>query len=130
VSRYQLWRRRIAPVADVRALDADVFIGSDVIARFHKAALPGSAIGATKFEASLPAEDADVHIDVDLGARHVRVARRIHIVEGSTVTIPLADALGSESGNKSRSLSIGSSAPWTAPVRSRSPLADSGLRAS
>ncbi len=125
MSRYQVWRRRLAPVAfgialafiardacnkeqrthatvvidlgastaDVRALDADVMIGQDVIAHFHKQALVGGRIGETKFEASLPAEDADVHIDVDLGTRHVAVARRIHIVEGSTVTIPLGDAL-------------------------------------
>ena len=126
MSRYQLWRRRLAPLAfglaialiarsactknqrthatvildlgaaahgDARVLDADVYIGPDVIATFHKAALPGSGLGVTKFEASLPADDAEVHIDVELGARHVQVARRIHIVEGSTVTIPLADEL-------------------------------------
>jgi hypothetical protein len=121
VSRYQVWRRRLAPVAfgiaiavlardsctktqrthatvvldlgsgarDARALDADVLIGDDVLATYHKAALPGSGLGATKFEASIPAEDADVRIDIDLGTRHVKVARRIHIVEGSTVTVPL-----------------------------------------
>jgi len=121
VSRYHVWRRRLAPVAfgiaiavlardsctkaqrthatvvidlgagarDARALDADVLIGDDVLATYHKAALPGSGLGATKFEASIPAEDADVRIDIDLGTRHVKVARRIHIVEGSTVTVPL-----------------------------------------
>ena len=121
MSRYQVWRRRLAPVAfgiaiavlardsctkaqrthatvvidlgagarDARALDADVLIGDDVLATYHKAALPGSGLGATKFEASIPAEDADVRIDIDLGTRHVKVARRIHIVEGSTVTVPL-----------------------------------------
>ena len=121
MSRYHVWRRRLAPVAfgiaiavlardsctkaqrthatvvidlgagarDARALDADVLIGDDVLATYHKAALPGSGLGATKFEASIPAEDADVRIDIDLGTRHVKVARRIHIVEGSTVTVPL-----------------------------------------
>ena len=66
-----------------------MLIGDDVLATYHKAALPGSGLGATKFEASIPAEDADVRIDIDLGTRHVKVARRIHIVEGSTVTVPL-----------------------------------------
>ena len=125
MSRYQKWRRRLAPVAfgiaiaalarescnkehrthatvvidlggaalDARALDAEVRIDDAVIATFHKQALSGSRLGEAKFEASLPAEDAELRIDVDLGARHVRVARRIHIVEGSTATVPLGDEL-------------------------------------
>jgi hypothetical protein len=127
VSRYQVWRRRLAPVAfavamaliardactkehrthatvvldmgsgaearDVRAVDAQVMIGSDVVATFHRQALDGSSLGVAKFEAALPAEDAELQIDVDLGARHVKVARQIHIVEGSTATVPLADAI-------------------------------------
>ena len=134
MSRYQLWRRRLAPIAfalaigliardacnkeqrthatvvldlgaaahgEARAIDAEVLIGPDVIATFHRAALAGYGLGVTKFEASLPAADADVHVDIELGTRHVKVARRIHIVEGSTVTIPLTAALTEASGSGS-----------------------------
>jgi hypothetical protein len=86
-----------AAAADARALDAEVVISGVVVATFHRSALPNSALEGAKFEAALPADDADVQIDVDLGARHVKVVRRIHIVEGSTVTIPLGDALGAGS---------------------------------
>lgn len=124
VSRYQLWRRRLAPVgfalaiallareacnkehrthatvvldfgsaaADVRAVDAEVFVDGASVARFHRAAV-GGAIGDAKFEAALPGDDAEMKLDIELGARHVAAIRKLHLVEGSTLTVPLADAL-------------------------------------
>jgi hypothetical protein len=125
VSRYDLFRRRIAPVAfllaigllarnscekdhrthttveiqlgearsRVRAVDADVMTGGETIARFHRAALPGTMIGPCRFELALPADDGELRIDVDLGAEHRRLTRPLHAVEGATMFVPIEGEL-------------------------------------
>jgi hypothetical protein len=121
VTRYDLFRRRIAPIAfglaiagmawqschkhqqthatfvldlgaaaaDVRAVDAELWIDGGEVAQFHRNALDGHAIGAVRFEAVLPASDGELRIDVDLRAGHRHVVRSVHAVDGGTVTVPL-----------------------------------------
>ena len=125
MSRYDLFRRRIAPVAlllaigliardscqkdhrthatfvlelgaaapDVRALDAEVWIAGERFSAFHREALPGGAIGPTRFEAALPADDGELRIDVAMTARDRHLVRHFHADEGSTVMVPLAGEL-------------------------------------
>ena len=122
MSRYDLFRRRIAPIAfllaigliardscekerrthttvelelgdarpQVHAVDVEVEISGAVVARFHRAALPGAAIGPCRFELALPEDDGELKIDVDLGGAHRVVTRRFHAVEGSTMAVALA----------------------------------------
>ncbi len=121
MSRYDLFRRRIAPIAfflaigliardsceknhrthttveiqlgearpQVRAVDVDVVIGGETVARFHRAALPGAMIGPCRFELALPADDGELRLDVDLGAEHRRLTRAFHAIEGSTTSVPI-----------------------------------------
>lgn len=121
VSRYDLFRRRIAPVAfllaigliardscqkshrthtmvelqlgearpRVRAVDVDVVAGGETVARFYRAALPGTMIGPCQFELALPVDDGELRLDVDLGADHRRLTRAFHAVEGATVFVPI-----------------------------------------
>lgn len=122
MTRYEFFRKRIAPVAflivvgliaydtcnkqertkatfvldygaaeaDVKAVDAEIWMNNEQVTRFHREALEGMRIGVSKFEASLPDVDGEIRVDVDLGAKgHRELIRKIHIDEGATVTIPL-----------------------------------------
>jgi hypothetical protein len=123
VSRYDLFRRRIAPIAffiaialiardscekdkrthttvelelgadrsEVRAVDLEVFAGDERVAAFHRAALPGATIGPCRFELALAQDDAELRIDIDRGARHQTMTRRLHAIEGSTTLIAIPD---------------------------------------
>jgi len=123
VSRYDLFRRRIAPIAfflaialiardscekdkrthaivelsfgdakpSIRAVDVEVVMEHETVATFHRAALPDSTIGPCRFPLALPQEDGELRIDVDLGTTHHRLTRRVHVVEGSTVLVPIPD---------------------------------------
>jgi hypothetical protein len=123
VSRYDLFRRRIAPIAfalaivfmardacnrdertharivfdfgpasQARAFDAELVVNNEQIAVFHREALSTTQpITSADFDASLPAADGELRIDIDLGGRHVRTTRHFRAEDGSTVTVPLAD---------------------------------------
>jgi hypothetical protein len=122
VSRYDLFRKRIAPIAfflaialiakdscdkgkrthttvelqfaapaRVRAVEVEVFLGDVQFATFHRNALPGAPIGPCRFELSLPRDDGELRIDVDLGATHQRLTRRFHAIEGSTMSVAIPD---------------------------------------
>lgn len=123
MSRYDLFRRRIAPIAfflaialiardsceknkrthttvelelgadrdEIRAVDLEVFAGTERVAVSRRAALPGQAIGPVRFDLALADEDAELRIDIDRGARHQMLTRRIHALEGSTTLIAVPD---------------------------------------
>ena len=125
MSRYDLFRRRIAPIAfflaigliardscekshrihttvelqlgdarpRVQAVDVEAVTGDETVARFHRAALPGSLIGPCRFELALPADDGELRIDVDLGAEHRRLTRPFHAVDGATLFVPIEGEL-------------------------------------
>lgn len=79
-----------AAAADVRAVDAEIWMNNEQVTQFHRAALEGAHIGVTRFEASLPDVDGEIRLDVDLGPKgHRQLTRKIHIDEGATVTVPL-----------------------------------------
>jgi hypothetical protein len=125
VSKYDLFRRRIAPIAfiaaialiardscnkeqrnhatvvldfgaaepNVTAVDAELWVGGASFANFHRVALPGHRIGKTQFETAMPDPDGELRIDVDLGADHKHVVRRIHAEDGATVRVSLGPDL-------------------------------------
>jgi hypothetical protein len=121
VTKYDLFRKRIAPIAfgvaialiardscqkhqrttatfvldfgaaaaKVQAVEADLWMNGEEVSQFHRAAL-GGTIGPTKFIGSLPANDGELRIDIDLGGGdHRHTVRTFHVDEGATVTVPL-----------------------------------------
>ena len=122
MSRYALFRRRLAPIAFILAIaligheqctkmhrthatvvldlgdvaprvvsvDAEVKIGDESAAIFHRAAQP---IGTCKLELSLPVDDADLQVDVDVAGTPKRIHRKLHLEEGATITVLLAREL-------------------------------------
>jgi hypothetical protein len=125
VSRYDWFRRRIAPVAfvvaillmarqscekgghdkatfvldlgtaaaDVRVVDAELWVGSTEVAVYHRAALAGTTMRDLRFEANLPAPDGELRLDVELVGAHRTFTRRVHAVDGATVVLELAPDL-------------------------------------
>lgn len=123
MSRYDLFRRRLAPVAlilgigliardscernqrthttlalsfgaaarSVRAVSVEVVIGGEIAAAFRRNALPGATIGPCRFAMSLPQDDGELRIDVDLDGSHRQVTRRFHAVEGATMLVSALD---------------------------------------
>ncbi|HEY5944092.1 MAG TPA: hypothetical protein VIV40_01310 [Kofleriaceae bacterium] len=122
MSKYDLFRRRIAPIAfglaiafmaystcnkqqrtaatfvidygaaerDVHAIDAEVWMNGEQVTQFHRVALEGAYIGATRFKASLPDVDGELRMDVELtSGEHRNITRVIHVSEGATVTVQL-----------------------------------------
>jgi hypothetical protein len=122
VSKYDLLRRRIAPIAfalalgfiaydtcdkherttatfvidygalerDVHAIEAEVWMNGEQVARFNRVAGDGAHMGTTTFKGSLPDTDGELRVDVELtSGEHRKVTRVIHVSEGATVTVPL-----------------------------------------
>ena len=77
----------------VRSVDAELVVGGETINTFHRKALDSMKIGPCRFEAALPANDAELRIDVEVDGTHKRLVRKLHAEEGATVTVPLAREL-------------------------------------
>lgn len=77
----------------VRQVDAELTVGTDTIATFHRIALPGSSIGPCTFETALPEDSAQLRVDIAYDGKLKTVTRTIRPFEGSTVKVPLGDAL-------------------------------------
>lgn len=122
MSRYALFRRRLAPIAFILAIaligheqctklhrthttvvldlgdvaprvvsvDAEVRIGDESAAIFHRAAHP---IGTCKLELAVPVDDVDLQVDVDVAGTPKRIVRKLHLEDGATLTVPLAREL-------------------------------------
>ena len=82
-----------AAASTVRSIDAELVVSSDSNAQFHRKALPELAIGPCQFEVSMPADDGELTIDVDLGTTKKHLVRRIHASDGATIQIPLGPEL-------------------------------------
>ena len=80
-----------AAQADVRAVDVDVVIGSEVVASFHRAAQPERAIGTCEFKLVVAEDEGELRIAIDRGATTQRLTRHYHAVEGSTMLVPIPD---------------------------------------
>lgn len=80
-----------APLAKIHAVDIDVIVNHETFATFHRAQLPGGTIGPCRFPSALPADDGELHIDVDLGDHHQQLVRPFHAIEGSTTIIHIPD---------------------------------------
>ena len=73
----------------VRAVNVDVVVDDDVVATYHRAALPGSLIGPCRIPLALIGVDGELRIDVDRGGSHQLLTRRFHAIEGSTTTVEI-----------------------------------------
>jgi hypothetical protein len=123
VSRYDLFRRRLAPIAlfialaliakdscdkdntratveivfgadtdkaRIREVDAEVWVGTELLSAFHRVAAPGALIGPCRFEVALPERDGELRIEVDLGDTQRRITRRFHALDDATITVTIA----------------------------------------
>lgn len=84
-----------AAEASVQAVDAELWVGGRPYGNFHRVALAGHRIGTTQFDTAMPEPDGELRIDVDLGATHKQVVRRIHVEDGATVRVALGGELAS-----------------------------------
>lgn len=123
MSRYDLFRKRIAPIAfflaiglivrdscqkeqrthatvalafgaqkaRVRAVDVEIVVGSETLATFRRVATPGAQIGPCQFPASLPNEDGELKIDLDLGDVHQKLTKHFHAIDGGMILISISD---------------------------------------
>jgi len=122
VTRYELFRKRIAPIAfgiaivllardscmrehrthatfvlepgaaahEIRCVEADLYVDGNQLTAFRRNADEGAYIGPMRFEVALPEKDAELRLDVDLGARgHRAFTRHVHADDNATVTVPL-----------------------------------------
>jgi hypothetical protein len=78
-----------AAQAGVRVVDVDVVVGGEVVASFHRAALPDRPIGTCEFKLVVAEEEGDLRIAIDRGAAVQRLTRHYHAVEGSTMLVPI-----------------------------------------
>ena len=82
-----------AAAPQVRTVDAQLVVAGDANAQFHRTALTDMAIGPCQFEVSMPADDGELTIDVELPTAKKHLVRRIHVSEGATVRVPLGPDL-------------------------------------
>ena len=79
---------------EIRSVEADVWANDAQLSQFRRNAPDGGYIGPMRFEAPLTQKDAELHLDVDLGARGHRVfVRHVYAEDGATVTVPLESDL-------------------------------------
>ncbi len=79
--------------AKVRSVEAELRVDGDSNAKLHRKALPDLTIGPCRFEVSMPADDGELTIDVELPTATKHFVRRIHATDGATITIPLGPEL-------------------------------------
>ncbi len=82
-----------AAAPGVRSVEAELTSRGESMGTFHKAALPGQAIGDCKFDTLLSDEVGELRIDIGLEADRRTLTRTVRPIEGSTVTVPLGDDL-------------------------------------
>ena len=117
MSRSQLFRRRIAPIAfglaivllardacnkeqrthttivfdvgkhHVEDLAAELFVDGTYVANFHNAGFTGTV----KFDASLPSDYGELRIDLDVGNTIKHEVRHFQATDGGTVIVPLSE---------------------------------------
>ena len=91
-----------AAQADIKAVDVDVVIGSEVVASFHRVALPDRGIGPCEFKLVVAEEEGDLRIAIDRGASVQRLTRHYHAVEGSTMLVPIPEPTAAPSAEPAR----------------------------
>lgn len=74
----------------VQAIDLELWMGQEPVARFHRAALD-KHIGKTTFAGSFPAKDGELRMDLTLfSGAHRQLVRTVHTEENAVVTVNLA----------------------------------------
>ena len=79
--------------ADVRSIDAELWMNGALVTDLHRNALEGHTIGTPKFESLLPADDGELRIDIALPGASKHIVRSVHTNDGATVTVHLGDEL-------------------------------------
>lgn len=79
--------------ATVRSIDAELKVDGESNAQLHRTALKDLTIGPCRFEVSMPADDGELTIDVELPSMKKHLVRRIHATDGATITVPLGPDL-------------------------------------
>ena len=79
--------------ADVRAIDAEFWVGDEVVAEIHRNALDGQTMPEPRFETSVPSVDGELRIDATLRGTKKHVVRRVHPEDGATITVRLGPDL-------------------------------------
>ena len=75
--------------AVVKKVDAHLVVDGDANAEFHRAALPDLTIGPCQFEVSMPKDDGELTIDVELPSTTKHFVRKIHASDGAIVRVSL-----------------------------------------
>ena len=72
----------------VREVEAELVVRGESVNVFRREALPGARIGATRFEARMPAPDGELRLAIDVGepARR-RLTRAVHLEDRATVHV-------------------------------------------
>src|SRR4051812_27255878 len=74
---------------NVKAVDAEMWMGGEQVSQFHRAAL-GDHIGQTQFAGAFPDHDGELRLDVELrSGQHRNIVRRVHADDDATVTVNL-----------------------------------------
>lgn len=77
----------------VKRVDAQLVIDGDVNAALHRAAIPDLAIGPCEFKVSMPKDEGELTIDVELPSTTKHFVRKIHAVDGAIVRVSLGPEL-------------------------------------
>jgi hypothetical protein len=125
VTRYEFFRKRIAPILflgmvgliaydacdkqsrthskividlgearpNVRHVEVQLVVGTDVIGTFSKTALPNTPIGALAFETAMPEETGTLHLDVEVSGKRIQITRAIRPIPDSTTTVSIGAEL-------------------------------------
>jgi hypothetical protein len=73
----------------VTAVDAELWMGGEQVAKLHRVALSGHAIGPVEFKQTLPGHDGELRIDVEQTTGHTKLVRHFHADNDATVRFPL-----------------------------------------
>ena len=79
--------------ADVRSIDAELWVKDEVVAELHRNALDGQTMPEPRFDTMVPSADGELRIDATLRGTHKHVVRRVHPEDGATITVRLGPDL-------------------------------------
>src|SRR5256885_14382358 len=74
--------------ANVKSVDAELWMDGDQLSSFHQVALDGGAIGSAHFKQALPARDGELHIAIGLAGGERHVVRHLPADHDAMITIP------------------------------------------
>lgn len=79
--------------AIVKRVDVQLMVKGEINATLHRVALPDLTIGPCQFEVSMPSDDGELTIDIELPKTTKHFVRQIHAIEGAVVRVQLGPEL-------------------------------------